>query len=102
MNFSLDITFFKWKKKGQNYLTELKDKISCVKSEIKVGEFSENMDEIKAAPKLGVNAHFILTWLTWVTSHFICYFKEVIESGYFFIENILFNDLRSGKPDCSA
>ena len=35
-------------------MSDLKDKISCVKSEIKVGEFSENLDEVKTAPKLAV------------------------------------------------
>lgn len=40
--------------KGQNYLTDLKDKISCVKSEIKVGEFSQDPDQVKQAPRLGV------------------------------------------------
>jgi len=65
---------------GQNYLTDLKDKISCVKSEIKAGEFSENPDQIKEAPKL----------------------SEIIESGYFFIENILYNDTRTNRNDCSA
>ena len=39
---------------GQNYLTDLKDKISCVKSEIKVGEFSQDPDQVKQAPRLGV------------------------------------------------
>ena len=39
---------------GQNYLTDLKDKISCVKSEIRVGEFSQDLDQVKQAPRLGV------------------------------------------------
>lgn len=65
---------------GENYLSDLKDKIVCVKSEIRVGEFSEDPDAVKAAPKL----------------------SEIIESGYFFIENVLYNDTRNGRNDCSV
>ena len=39
---------------GQNYLTSLKEKITCFRNEIRVGEFSENLDKAKESPLLKV------------------------------------------------
>lgn len=39
---------------GHTYLHELKDKISCFRDEIKVGEFSHDPDQIKNVPVLKV------------------------------------------------
>ena len=39
---------------GKNYLTSLKDKISCFRNELFVGEFSENTDLLKSAMQLKV------------------------------------------------
>ena len=47
---------------GQNFLWELKDKIACFRDEIKVGEFSEDPDQIKSAPQLKVKInHYLMT-----------------------------------------
>lgn len=78
----------------------MKDKISCVKSEIKAGEFSENPDQIKEAPKLSVFTIFSNSFV--INKLFLLKLKEIIESGYFFIENILYNDTRTNRNDCSA
>jgi snRNA-activating protein complex subunit 3 len=64
---------------GENYLTELKDKITCFKNEIRVGEFSQDPDKIKDAPLM----------------------KDLIQSSFFFIENVFYNDLRNYNTDCS-
>jgi hypothetical protein len=64
---------------GENYLTELKDKLSCFRNEIRVGEFSQNPDQIKEAPLM----------------------KDLIKSSFFFIENVVYNDLRNDNTDCS-
>lgn len=45
---------------GQTHLHDLKDKINCFRDEIKVGEFSENPDEIKNASVLKVNITSLL------------------------------------------
>ena len=47
---------------GQNYLTELKDKISCFRKDIKIGEFSENPDNVVNAPTMKV-IYFILKFI---------------------------------------
>ena len=45
---------------GQNYLSELKDIISCFRNEIRIGEFSENPDQIDNAPVLKVSMYYFL------------------------------------------
>ncbi|CAF0843034.1 unnamed protein product [Brachionus calyciflorus] len=64
---------------GQNYLCELKDKITCHRDEIRIGEFSEDPESVKSAPSM----------------------KDFIKSGYFFIENCLYNDMRNENNDIS-
>ena len=39
---------------GDCFLSELKDKITCYRNEIRIGEFSENPDELKNADVLKV------------------------------------------------
>jgi len=59
---------------GQNYLTSLKDKITCFRNEIRVGEFSENLDKAKESPLLKV-------W------HFLCLNKKRFKK-YCFKQNL--------------
>lgn len=65
---------------GENTLAELKDKISCFREEIRIGEFSEDPEKIVEAPAI----------------------KDLIKSGYFLIENVLYEDTRWGQTDCGA
>ena len=50
---------------GQNYLTSLKDKITCFRNEIRVGEFSENLDKARESPLLKVICFLLKKHLVW-------------------------------------
>lgn len=48
---------------GDCFLSELKDKITCYRNEIRIGEFSENPDELKNADVLKVcNQNNFFLW----------------------------------------
>lgn len=56
---------------GQQQLTSFRDKISCPSDKVVIGEFSEN----PAAPREAFS-------------------KDIYKSGFFFIENIFYDDMR--------
>jgi snRNA-activating protein complex subunit 3 len=64
---------------GETLLSDLKDKITCFRDEVRIGEMSAHPDELLNKPKL----------------------KDIVKSGYFFIENTFYNDYRNGNNDCS-
>ena len=66
---------------GESRLVDLKDKIGCFRNDIRIGEFSADPDQVKQAPIM----------------------REVITSGFFLIENTVYNDMRApDATDCSV
>ena len=80
-------------------MSDLRDKISCYREEVRVGEFSHDPELINEAPLMKVI--FIISKINNLINCYIRLKKDMVKSSYFLIENVIYNDLRNDQNDSS-